>query len=121
MIKKSAAAIGILALISGISILVENITRPEQTYLAWDQLISAPDTINSVNFKAYIDNSVTGLSLNGVTCIPNGTMFQCKTLIKNLNLTPTLHLIQITSIGIGGESVKSGPIEINFVVVSEKK
>lgn len=117
LVVKSANAVAILALVAAIGAMVEKITRPEQTYVAWDQLITPPDVISSVKFKAYIDSNTVGLNLNSVQCDPNGSLFICKTLISNLNLTPALHTIRISTVGVGGESKMSDPIEINFLTV----
>lgn len=114
---KSATAIGLLALITSISVIVERITRPTETYVTWDQVITSPDTINSIKFKAYIDDSLVGKEIVGVVCTFNETQFLCQTKINNLNLTPELHVIRISTIGAGGESIKSNPIEVNFLVV----
>lgn len=116
---KSAATVAILTLITGIGVIVEKITRPELTYIGWDQVITLPDSPTTIKFKSYVDGSNIGSNIIGVTCIPFGVMFTCKTKVNNLNLTPELHTIRISTVGVGGESIKTAPIEVNFLVVSQ--
>jgi len=123
MIKKSAIAIGILALISSIGLIVDNINKVDTATFAWDQESISSQEAQSFKYKIYADNSEIGIELSSVTCNVNAgpNLYTCSVPLKNLNLTPTIHSLQLTVIKADGiESEKSTPLEVNFLVTTNK-
>jgi len=120
---KSAAAVGLLALIASISVLLNNLSKPELTKVQWDQVDESLEAVNSRIYKVYVDDNPIGQNILGVTCVSTSESmkFTCTVPLKNLNLTPALHSISFTVSDALGESGKSVPVEVNYLVVSEPK
>lgn len=129
---KSAAAIGLLALITSIGVIVSNLQKVDEAKFTWDQSTNVIDEngipktltieeVNKLQFKVYVDNSSTPQDMIGVVCIPGSVEISiCSVELKSLNLTPTIHSLQLTTTYNGVESIKSLPLEVNFLVTTNK-
>lgn len=129
---KSAAAVGLLALIASIGVLVSNLQKVDEAKFAWDQSAIVKDASGNpkvltleessqLQFRVYIDNSTVAKDMSGVVCTSlSAEVFLCSVELKSLGLTPTIHTLQLTTIYNGVESEKSAPLEVNFLVTTNK-
>lgn len=108
--SKVVGAVGILALITAIGTIVSNLNGISEAKLVWETKTPTG------TFKAYVDDNPVPVLLKDVVC--NGII--CEVPLKELNLVAGHHLIQMTNTLNGVESVKSIPVEVNFIVTSDK-